>query len=1577
MAPPTTPLPNDGSLLRGTASASVYRMQSGRRRLVPDSETLGFLSAATPIQTLSDADLAKIPDGVPLPSRANGALVSTGPLPGFDLPEIVFRMADGLRRLVPDNETLTIINTPPRPVQIVFAEDLAAIPTGASLPSLRDGATYQGRGAVYAYIIQAGHKRPVPDATSLRDLGQWAPPVAIVDRDLAGIPDGAAFPSTSRFLHPPDAKTPLVLLPVRLETRFQPNELWLRVYPDSVHIDSFEPELTPEESAARASYLGQSAGTLAAAQAAFTALAQRFGPQRAAWIASAEAKPGPGAARAPWVKALPERWIVIGYLNDDRPGEVIATGPPIKDTLPAGPVPGGPGPTTDEGMRWIWDFDQAVAAGMAFRIPLRPDQQHGFSRLVVVGLRSQLDPAASASRLGELLRAHHYTDGLQLMPLGVPTNNTEDVKSGLSTRDPGFAACYAIERGPPLSPSRPTSDGERLARALGLPPQLFAHVQGADGGQDEQAHAMQTVLWPATWRYYLEQIVASTVSSPQEIIPQVRSHYIEQVRARGHFPILRIGRQPYGLQPVSWSMQWKPLEGRAMDAPLAGLLTRLRTVWRTSIKNVPRIALAADPEQAFANFLSMSPTSTSFSFREVIGSQFNTYYWDNIVKQPLPETWWPQFRTTKTPIRVGDRGVGDSGSILANTLAASMTFANIAQPLSDVLVAPAPLDGRPAPEYVEKLRASSGWQALRDFPLPPQPVPLLLLLLRHGALRQYVDTALDLLEQAGPSQPSERVEPELVGLTTSPDRTGPWNLLQRPLPGRGAAGTPPPPVGTFLDGAHEDPALGAFAEFWHAFKALTTLSAEALDQSTREVLDLSTYRLDAWISSLAHQRLDDARRVAPDGGILLGGYGWLEEVRPAPVPPVPMANGGFVHAPSLAHATTAAVLRSGFLTHKGAARGPFEIDLSSERVRLGLHLLDGIREGQPLGALLGYRLERLLHENGGDNRIKLLRQNFPLGAVPVAEGGTAESIEAGNVVDGLALLRVYHNPNLHSTDWIPAEIEPYVKRLDDALDAVADLTLAESVHQLSRGNSIRAGATLDAIARGDAPPPELDFVQTPRAGNAVTHRLVAIGGGSAPGWGNTPRSKAEPRLNGWAASLFGDPKRVRARGRFTDSTGASLGNIEIGLDGLGLAPLDLLAIPEPRDGSSGELAERLRRAMAAARPPSVPATATVQILTERDPAWKADVLSLSEYAELLNALGQTIAGARALEPRDIAAPGETPGAIDLEDLQLRADASEVELHATSQALTANTALEAALLAAAAFGAANAIPAADPSGWRAQADRVQVELGTRIHRIEGLRSGDSPDAQRDHELARLKAIFGESFVVLPALAPALATTWPALWSNSASLQADDPFAAVTWFQRAARVRPGAGRLDRALLYAEALGGQQLTRFDVAQLPSTTGDRWLGLKLAGTPASGRLSLVAHAPLPLTPGGAVAGLVLDEWIEVLPSTQQMPDGSIQAQQISGVSFQYDDPVARPPQAILIAVRPDDFPEWTLESLEGSVLEALELAKIRAVDPDALETLGHYLPALYFAHNSAQPPNAVSIDFGVAMPPPGGGTP
>ena len=59
--------------------------------------------------------------------------------------------------------------------------------------------------------------------------------------------------------HQLDAATPVLFLPVNIETRFMDGpdgraELWLRVYPDQIAINSHEPELTAQEIADGTTY---------------------------------------------------------------------------------------------------------------------------------------------------------------------------------------------------------------------------------------------------------------------------------------------------------------------------------------------------------------------------------------------------------------------------------------------------------------------------------------------------------------------------------------------------------------------------------------------------------------------------------------------------------------------------------------------------------------------------------------------------------------------------------------------------------------------------------------------------------------------------------------------------------------------------------------------------------------------------------------------------------------------------------------------------------------------------------------------------------------------------------------------------------------------------------------------------------------------------------------------------------------------------------------------------------------------------------------------------------------------------
>ena len=116
----------------------------------------------------------------------------------------------------------------------------------ASRPSCRSPAQRLQWGLNAAHM--AGITRRLPGAAG-------DPRLAILHRDT----DGAAPMTATATLCPGDL--PLVLLPVRLETRFftlpgNVTELRVRVYPDKIHLDSHEPDLLPDRARLGRALLG-------------------------------------------------------------------------------------------------------------------------------------------------------------------------------------------------------------------------------------------------------------------------------------------------------------------------------------------------------------------------------------------------------------------------------------------------------------------------------------------------------------------------------------------------------------------------------------------------------------------------------------------------------------------------------------------------------------------------------------------------------------------------------------------------------------------------------------------------------------------------------------------------------------------------------------------------------------------------------------------------------------------------------------------------------------------------------------------------------------------------------------------------------------------------------------------------------------------------------------------------------------------------------------------------------------------------------------------------------------------------
>ncbi|SCF19725.1 hypothetical protein GA0074695_4247 [Micromonospora viridifaciens] len=1350
-------------------------------------------------------------------------------------------------------------------------------------------------------------------------------------------------------------------------------------------------------------------------------------------------------------------------------------------------------------LRWLTDFDEAAAAGMAITIPITAQEAAtGFDRVYVLGLSAGTDPQAGARMLAEQLDNHHYSPrGLALVPVGTPTNNTDAGTAGYrGGEDPDRS--FAVELDAPLVTGRPGKpDGLRLARGLGVAADVFDHVAAADGSDIDNALLANAALWPATAGYALEELLGRVLTLGAR--DQVQRFAVEHVIGRGALPALRVGPQPYGVLPTVAYTRYQPDTGApAFEGLLRDVLLLLYQDWAAAATKVRHAHSTPDGQNQVLSVLGLDAVAAGYAQRLSVnaGRDGMGFGWTSTMPPDVTST-----------LRVGplallqrfqavfDRAVGrasspltEKGSVaepyrnlyrrISGSRGYEVTYLEKAVELTEARVVP---DGLAA-DIATVLRRSLG-ELAQDIGHLVRGRSLLHLLVCQALLAQARDVALRILKVEGIVDEELRARVGSGDLFSVPRIGGSltltrWRFLLGDLAVMDGLIGPRYPAGPgtlygylrargrrmddYLDKGGANQLAESFSGTYAAehrklmaplvahraaVAALAGLGADTADQVTREHLDTCSHRLDAWLLGLANQRLDRMRTTRPSG-IHIGAYGWVEGLKrdddltpavglPAALNPgagkpvyADRSGAGFIHAPSLNHAATAAILRSGFVAHGGAGRGEMAVNVSSRRVRSALALLDGVAAGNELGALLGYQFERDLHDAADtgvilDDLIAPLRKRYP--SMTGVDGDIAAArTDLRHVVDGARLLDTVrawlaqrgsatnrtlfeamrdggtyrgYPYGLVADDGTPllppisntARLDPVLRAIDrlaDTVDALGDLVVAEGTHQLTQGNHARAAAVLSAFGAGKLPPrPEI--VDTPVDGTLVSHRvLLHLTPGARPpaGWSApSARAAAEPALNAWLGELIGPPGLTRMS--VIDEDGRTVATVS--LTELAIQPIDLLAMLH--QGLDDAMTELTVRVLDTQRPidvrDGVPPPA-LRLSLERDPAWPAHIRSLADTAALVEQVAAMMRVARPATSADYVLTDTVTSAgtgADTAELNARVAAAVSALQALGGRLVALVSdgadadlgalgddpvgylaahagtyrggarpgeplpgidrlwarrhgFREALLDALGFGITGiTLPthweSRDKVGaaWLAAAESALLEVARRVTAAQAVAGTDITAS-----LAVAREIFTATLPVIPLFR--LSNRDDVAAALAAPPTAEPELAVARWLTGAATVREGLNAYQTATALAEAFGGA-LPEAVPVQFPRNAGEPWVG-EAAPTAAGGRVSLVLLQPGHLTAYDEVSALCLDGWDETIPSTTRT----------TGVAFNYNQPDAEPPQALLLAVPPARRGAWRWEDLIQTLHDTLELSKIRAVEPEHLQDdlYGQLLPLL-----------------------------
>ena len=1321
-----------------------------------------------------------------------------------------------------------------------------------------------------------------------------------------------------------------------------------------------------------------------------------------------------------------------GKSNPVLPGRTILPAPvsPVAISPTSSPPPPADG-IFDDASKWVTDFAAAEEAGLAMRFKLEgndvTDTNLTFSQIVVVGLRGG-GPQEGITAVRQFVTAHRFTDGIEFLPYSSPTNNTGEAASAHSQSEELLLASFDHEVLRPLGRLSDVRNaqtvGAQFSHALGLDADTRAaldHIKGVDRVGDSEFTSIFDTLWPATGDYYFANVL--NLASELQGRGMLHEFAREYLRPRGHLSALRVGNQPYAIIPVTRTKEFtkenptgwkdslndnrlgnrKAAEWTMFDRTLFRVLDTLHKEWKlkaTETAAIPTAGDGPDPDAEILGILGMAPRSQEYRERPIVDSPF-VIQTINFLADALmgPSS---SFSGLGTPAQAKSAWVAEKIALTAHTqqlldgMGANTATHNPyvlsafswghSKPLTMSLVRhhSNPTDGPeaylPLLEAGVALNASASQTLLYDIirrslqlaANQPTAVPQIgpaVAVLSAFPILEYFNETLDPGQLASllSGGPALSVQDVVTAVETA----------RRSLPNERYATTSEIETTFATIDVTDGPT---------AYGIVTTRLRAAFDKrleaTLRDVIDALTYRLDAWYSALPARRLDLMRERNPVG-VHWGAFGYLEEIEFPPATTSrgkPVDGGGYIHAPSVAQATAASMLRSAFDSHRADGSNAYALNLTSTRVRQSLTLIDGIQQGQELPVLLGYQFERRLHDEGLDRIIDDFRTKFPYSEADDADiAEPTEIVAPRNVVDGRLLAETYDETLGLSQFGVPAitnlspatdasKLVALLRELKSAVDAVSDLLLYEGIFQAAQGNYERSGAALDACA-GTGRPPEIESVATQARGRTLRHRVaIFLPCLIAPtGTANSARSEAEPRFDAWCASIVGELIDI---GGTAYAPPESTTPIRFTLHELEhVATVDFIemcsALPDGRGDTEIEI--RIRRMLRMRE--SIPENQAIRINFSES----SKPRSVADAMELGRALLDMLGDATLMSPTSMFHPDEAPTQAppteplstlyeNVATFRIRAEESRDTLEEQKANLVSTSAgtVRTALDVCTQYGIKEAlVESENDTAILARGLAVLDIVTKRVDQANQLISAGSADDDTSvpYLTSAFKALFGEGFL---AFTPFNLTTFgdTAAYAASSVLDPPSPPRTWLWFQQVAETHPRVRKLETLLMMVEAWWrpgvNSDFKQLKVAQLPFRPEFGWQALTNPeldnAERALGCLSMVSMIPEPFDVN-CVSGFVVDEWTETMPAPHVT----------TGISFEYNQPASQAPQCFLLATPGNfDVRVWTPQHLAEIVRDTMTLARTRLVDLDSYPRVGGFLPALMFPISYTAPIHA-----------------